>query len=180
MIFLIWKHGEESLKLILRKINSILHPTIKFTADRLKDYYRFACETYRHSSILRHFNMPFISLQKTFPYSQALRLNRICSNKAFFNQKCNELEYLLHERGYSERDVRQKILKARKIPRNEFLEKERNHQEENKLMFNMTYYPAFQNTKTILEKFHILLAPDKKHQKVFPNARIVRFRSRKS
>ena len=31
-IFLIWEHGEESLKLFLGKINSI-HPTIKFTAD---------------------------------------------------------------------------------------------------------------------------------------------------
>ena len=31
-IFLIWEHGEESLKFFLEKINSI-HPTIKFTAD---------------------------------------------------------------------------------------------------------------------------------------------------
>ena len=31
-IFLIWEHGEESLKLLLEKINRI-HPTIKFTAD---------------------------------------------------------------------------------------------------------------------------------------------------
>ena len=30
--FLIWEHGEESLKLLLKKINKI-HPTIKFTAD---------------------------------------------------------------------------------------------------------------------------------------------------
>ena len=32
-IFLIWGHGEEPLKLLLGKINSI-HPAIKFTADR--------------------------------------------------------------------------------------------------------------------------------------------------
>ena len=31
-IFLIWEHGEESLKLFLEKINTI-HPTIKFVAD---------------------------------------------------------------------------------------------------------------------------------------------------
>ena len=31
-IFLIWEHREETLKLFLRKINSI-HPTITFTAD---------------------------------------------------------------------------------------------------------------------------------------------------
>ena len=59
------------------------------------------------------------------------------------------------------------------------LEKER-HQEENKLKFNLTYYPAFQNIKTILEELQILLAPDKEHQKVFPNVPIVGFRNGKS
>ena len=60
------------------------------------------------------------------------------------------------------------------------LEKERNHPEENKLTFNITYYPAFQNTKTILEELQILLAPDKDHQKVFPKVPIVEFRNGKS
>ena len=98
--------------------------------------------------------MPPMSLQKSIPYSQALRLNRICSSNAFFDQRCIELEHWLHERGYSERVVRQEILKARKI---------RDHPKENKLTFNITCYPAFQNTKTILEELQILLAPDKEH-----------------
>ena len=113
--------------------------------------------------------------KKSIPYSQALCLNRICSNNAFFDQRCNELEHWLQQRGYSERVARQEILKAQKIPRNELLEKERNHPEENKLTFNITYYPAFQNTKTILEELQILLAPDKEHQKVFRNVPIVGF-----
>ena len=109
-----------------------------------------------------------------------MRLNRICSNNTFFDQRCNELEHWLHERGYSERVVRQEILKKRKIPRNELLEKERNHREENKLTVNITYYPAFQNTKTVLEELQILLAPHKRYQKVFPNAPIAGFCNRKS
>ena len=76
--------------------------------------------------------------------------------------------------------MRQELLKARKIPRNELLQKEHNHPEENKLTLNITYYPAFQNTKTILEELQILLALDKEHQKVFPNAPIVGFRNGKS
>ena len=124
--------------------------------------------------------MSSISLQQKYPYSQALCLNRICSNNAFFDQRCNELEHWLHERGYSERVVRQEILNAQKIPRNELLEKEDNHPEENKLTFNITYYPALQNTKTILEELQILLAPDKEHQKVFPNVSIVGFCNGKS
>ena len=79
--------------------------------------------------------------KKRIPYSQALRFNRISSNNVFFDQRCNELEHWLHERGYSERVVRQEISKARKIPRNKLLEKERNHPEENKLTFNSNITP---------------------------------------
>ena len=50
--------------------------------------------------------------KKRIPYNQALRLNRICSNNAFFDQRCNELEHWLHEREYSDRVARQEILKA--------------------------------------------------------------------
>ena len=85
--------------------------------------------------------------KKSIPYSQVLRLNRICSNNAFFDQRCNELEHWLHERGYSERVVKQEILKARKIPRNELLEKERNHPEENKLTFNINITMHFKILK---------------------------------
>ena len=54
------------------------------------------------------------------------------------------------------------------------LEKEeRSQPEENKLTFNITYYPTFLNIKTILEELQILLAPDKENQKVFPNVPIV-------
>ena len=87
----------------------------------------------------------------------------------------NELEHWLHEHGYSERVVRQEILKARKISRNELLKKEVNHQD-----FNITYYASFQNTKTILEELQILLAPYKEHQEVFPNIPIAEFRNVKS
>ena len=83
-MFLIWKHGEESLKLFLEKINSI-YPTITFTAnwtyssinfvdvkvsynEGWKDYYKFVCKSYRHSSILRLFIMPHISLQEKYPF----------------------------------------------------------------------------------------------------------------
>ena len=51
--------------------------------------------------------------------AKLFRLNRIRSNNTFFDQRCNELEHWLHERGYSETVVRREISKARKILRNE-------------------------------------------------------------
>ena len=104
----------------------------------------------------------------SIPYSQTVLLNRICSNNVAFNQRSSKLEHLLHKREYNERVVRQEISKSLKLPINELLKKECNQPEKNKLTFNITYIPAFQNTKAILKKLQILLVPETKHNKVFP------------
>ena len=51
---------------------------------------------------------------------------------------------------------------------------------EQKLAFNITYYPAFQNVRAIMEELHILLTPNKEHKKVFPNVPVIGFRNGKS
>ena len=40
---------------------------------------------------------------------------------------------------------------------------------EQKLTFNMTYYPTFPSFRDVLRKLRSLLAPDKEHKKVFPD-----------
>ena len=51
---------------------------------------------------------------------------------------------------------------------------------EKKLTFNITYYPAFQNVRSIMEELHILLTRNKEHKKAFPDLPIVGFRNGKS
>ena len=51
---------------------------------------------------------------------------------------------------------------------------------EKKLTFNITYSPAFQNVRSIMEELHILLTPDKDHTKVFPDVPVAGFRNGKS
>ena len=46
---------------------------------------------------------------------------------------------------------------------------------EPKIIFNITYYPAFQNVRAIMEELHILLIPNKEHKKVFPNVPVIGF-----
>ena len=84
------------------------------------------------------------------------------------------------ERSYSERMVRTQILKARGESRDSLLERGKTRTSESKLTFNITYYPAFQNVRSILEELQILLASDKEHNKVFPEVAIVGFRNCKS
>ena len=70
------------------------------------------------------------------------------------------------ERGYSERMVTTQILKARAESKDSVLERGNTRTSESKLTFNITYYPAFQNVRSILEGLQILLAPDKERKKV--------------
>ena len=51
---------------------------------------------------------------------------------------------------------------------------------EQKLPFNITFYSVFQNTTNILQELNLLLAPDKEHQKVFPNVPVAGFHNGKS
>ena len=98
------------------------------------------------------------------PYSQPLRLNRICSDNENFDKRCNDLEKWLMERDYHEEIIRNKILRGREHSRNDLLVREKPQMSEQKLTFNITYYTAFQSVRTIMEELYILLTPNKAHK----------------
>ena len=150
-IFFIWEHGEDD-------INSF-HPTIKFTGDWSKEKVNFLdAEVTLKNSVLSTdlFIKPTDTHQfldptschhydskKSTPYSQTLRLNRICSDNSNFDKRCNELESWLFEKGYSEKMVGKRVLRARKHSRESLLEKVKSESNRKKLTFNITYYPVF-------------------------------------
>ena len=92
----------------------------------------------------------------------------MCSENQFFDERCNDLEVWLKNRGYNEKLVRQQILKTQKYKRTELLRSQR-EVNKNKLVFNITYYPIFSKLKNILFKIHLLPTPDREHRKVFEN-----------
>ena len=172
-----------------------MHPTIKFTADWSKTSINFLDVTVSiaegvietdlyvkptdsHQYLLSSSCHPFYC-KKGIPYSQALRLNRICSNNEFFDKRCNDLEKYLLERGYSEKMVRKEILQARAIPRDALLEKVNNQESQDRITFNITYYPVFRDVRKILEELHAILASDDGYKKVFPDVPLVGFKNNK-
>ena len=111
-IFMVWEHGEENLQEFIKYLNS-QHPSIKFTFeyspksvnfldvqvirvnDKLvTDLYVKPTDTHQYldasSCLVFH-------SKKAIPYSQALRLNRICSEPAFFDQRCDQLALWLNK-----------------------------------------------------------------------------------
>ena len=190
-----WEHGEEELKKFLETLNCY-HPTIKFTAEysRAKidfldvadmkkgnqlvtDLYVKPTDTHQH---LQASSCHVSHCKKSIPFSQALRLNRICSENAFFDKRCNELEVWLKQRGYSGKLVRGQILKARKFSRSEVLNKRKRVGNNSRFVFNITYHPVLSKLKNVLSEIHLLLTPDREHGKVFGNIPIVGFRRAKS
>ena len=118
--------------------------------------------------------------KKGIPYSQAPRLNRTCSDNESSDKRCNDLEGCLKERGCNGKMIRKQIFRAREHFINGLIEREKTETFEPKLTFNITYYPVFRNIRNILQEFHLLLAPDKEHKKVFHDIPVVGFRNCKS
>ena len=83
------------------------------------------------------------------------------------------------EKDHNKIMICKQILRAREHSTNDLLERERLHMSEQKLTFNITYYPAFQNFKVIKKELYILVTPNKKHKKVSPILPILGFRNSK-
>ena len=100
------EHGEEELQEVLETLNCY-HPTIKFTAEYsgvkkildisvtkkgnqdITDLYLKPTDTHQYL----HASSCHVSRCKnSIPFSQALRLNRICSENVFLHKRYNELE----------------------------------------------------------------------------------------
>ena len=59
--------------------------------------------------------------KKGIPYSQALRLNRICSDNKSFDKRCNDLEGWLMGKRYNGKMIRKQILRDRENSRRDLL-----------------------------------------------------------
>ena len=188
------KYSQDPLK-FLDSLNNC-HPTIKFKAECIsKDRVNFLdvdvircgerlttdlyvkptdSHQYLHASSCHVFHS-----KSSIPYSKALRLNRICSEGTFFDKRCNELESWLMSREYSEKLVRKQILRARKLKRDDLLDRAP-IKKDSKLVLNVTYHPSHSKVKNVLSDIHLLLTPNEEHRRVFHNVPIVGFKRCKS
>ena len=80
------------------------------------------------------------------------------------------------ERGYNEKMWHKQILRPREHSRNDVFKREKPQMSEQNITFKITYYPAFQNVRAIMEELYILLTPNKEHKKLLTNVPVIRFR----
>ena len=90
------------------------------------------------------------------------------------------MEAWLKERGYSDKLVKEQLLKARKFSRSEDLNKQKRVGSKKMFVFNMICHPVFSKLKNILPEIHLLQTPDREHGKVFEKIPIIELEELKS
>ena len=178
---MIWTAGEQSLLKFLQWINQ-LHDNIKFTWDWSKRTINYlnvqiinnigvietdldTKPTDKHQYLF-HTSCHPKGVKQSIPYAQALRLRRICSTSAAFENRAAALQKHLVHRGCNETFVRGQIHRARMLDRNElFVPKQGTTRK--RVPFVVTYHPGLPNIGGILRELHPLLSLSNRCKQAF-------------
>ena len=189
-IFMIWTHGEDNLESFIKNINSF-HNTIKFTADYSKVSVHFLDTTVtiengslktdlfikptdKHNYLLPSSCHPPHCV-KSIPYSQALRIKRICSSETDFNSRTKDLSENLQKRQYFRGSVEKAIKKAKDKPRSEALTYKTRQQNSRRVPLVVQYHPALPPFSKIIRKHLPLLHSSERLRSIFPDPPIVAY-----
>jgi hypothetical protein len=99
------------------------------------------------------------------PYSQALRILRICSNREALDKRLTELSVMLLSRNYNKNVVKNAISKVRELDRSTALEKV-TRPPNKRTVLALTYNPKLPSVPTIIKKHWKTLTKDQKMQKI--------------
>ena len=155
-IFMVWNNGRESLDNFLTHLNSC-HETIKFTSDISPESVTFLDTTVKIDSDRRvytdlyckptdsHNYLLFESshpshLKTSLPYSQLLRVRRICSKLSDFDRNAIMIGKHFLRRHYPANIVEEAIIKARRASREELLSPTTKTPNLNKNLFLISHY----------------------------------------
>ena len=112
----------------------------------------------------------------SIPYSQSLRLRRICSRVEDFTLRSNQLRTHLLARGYKEHLIDQQIQKAANTPRTETLQPHPPKQPLQRTPLVVTFHPCLSSLPKIVKKHLPILHTSRKLEKAIPNPPLVSFR----
>ena len=109
------------------------------------------------------------------PYSQALRVRRICSNQEDEDTHLDNLKQQLLNRQYKEEHIDQQIRKAKAKPRKDLLQYKIKHKTQ-RVPCVVTYNPAFEGISKIISSHMPILHADSTLKEIFPLPPVVSFR----
>ena len=133
-------------------------------------------ETDTHSYLHHQSSHPRHS-KNSLPYSQLLRLRRLCSDDYDFTTRAQEMCGFFQERGYPSDLLREELRKISSINRHETIY---SHREENsqvgRVPLVLTYHPLNEKIKRILLDNFRILNNDPETGRIFTDAPLVAYR----
>ena len=125
------------------------------------------CQNYLHSKSAHPF-----SLKKSFPYSQALRIKRICSTFEEYRKHSQDLIKRFAEKGYNESTVRKQIERVDHLDRSLLL-KNCKPKRKDSIPFSVTYNSVLPNIKEIINKHWHILNIDSSFKEIFNSSQLM-------
>jgi hypothetical protein len=118
---------------------------------------------------------------RSLPFSLALRLVRICSEKENLDKRLVELKGLLLERGYKQKVIESAFDRARSIPREAALRKVNKKKSTDRPVFAVTYDPRLPSiTSAQAHHWGAMVAQDPYLAEVFPQPPLTAFKRQKN
>ena len=154
------------------------HTTIKFTAETSTERVTFLDTTVILENDMLHTDLytkptdthQYLSPNSCYPkhcttsipYSQGLRLRRICSRREDFVKRSSELRDHLLARGYKTNSVDHQIQRAALIPHPQALQPRPRQQQPRRVPLVTTYHPGLTSLTKIVNKHLPILHASKK------------------
>ena len=118
-IFMVWNGTKYLLEHFIKELN-VIHPTIKFDYQINVTEINFLDTTVFKDALHSKSEHPPV-LKKSIPYSQALRVRKICYNDKDFKENCSQLAETFHSRGYNRKFIDEQIGQVFTAPRRNLL-----------------------------------------------------------
>ena len=186
-IFDLWTQGATKLNDFTDFINA-LYPTIKFTVvsseaslnvldltlslvDGFIQTDVYSKPTDHHMYLLRNSAHPR-HCTKAIPFGVATRIRRNCSTIEKFDQRRDEYQTYLVERGYNPAEVNKQFLRAKDLPREDLLASK---PKDKKIVFPLVvdYNPHLPNITKIIKSFSHLIYELPLLSQIFPKGSII-------
>lgn len=186
-IFDLWTQGTTKLNDFTDFINS-LYPTIKFTVvssetslnvldltlSLIDGYIQtdvYSKPTDHHMYLLRNSAHPR-HCTKAIPFGVATRIRRNCSTIESYDQRSDEYQTYLVERGYNLSEVKKQFGRAKALPRENLLVSK---PKDKKIVFPLVvdYNPHLPNIGKIIKSFSHLIYESPTLSEIFPKGSII-------
>ena len=116
------------------------------------------------------------STKHSIPFSQFLRLRRLCSNHSDFLQQAENMSTFFLERGYPSNIVTDAKNRASRIPRSQALTPKSTSESSDRTILTLVYHPHNITVKNILLRNFKILQTDSKLGQVFSSPPLVAFK----